>query len=193
MINVRQLPRPALAIGMLVVALLSWHFSSSKNEKAAAPAAAAPHIPNYFVRNLDMVSLGLDGRPERHIETINMIEYLDDETTEMETPFYTFYRPETPPWKVNSEMGWLSADGELALLSGRVTMTRAATLEQPPIKMVTSEVRIHPSSNYTETDNHVKITSGKDVITAVGMQAWLNEPGRVKFLSDVRATYEPRR
>jgi lipopolysaccharide export system protein LptC len=193
LISLPALPRPTLALAMLAVGIASWYLVSSPNDKPAGEPAAKAHVPSYFVRDLDMVSMGFDGLPERHIETIKMTEFFDDETTEMEKPFYTFFREDTPPWKIHAEQGWLSADGELALLSGRVTMEREASLTSLPLKMVTTDVRIQPSSNYLETDNHVKITSNDDVVTAVGMQAWLTEPGRVKFLSNVRAHYEIRR
>ena len=136
--------------------------------------------------------MGNDGLPERHVETSSLIQYLDDGTTEMESPRYNFYRQDGAPWQVKAEQGWLSSDGELALLSGRVTIIRAATKESPSFKMVTSDLRVQPGSNYMETDEHVNAKSGKDVIDAVGMQAWMGEPGRIKFLSEVRANYVPR-
>ena len=120
------------------------------------------------------------------------MQFQDDETTEMEAPKYDFFRPGQPSWHVQAEQGWLSADGELALLSGRVTIIRPASETTAPFKMVTSDLRIQPENNYLETDNAVKATSGKDQIDAIGMQAWMGPPSRIKFLSDVRSIYEPK-
>ena len=191
MIQLTQFPRPVLATSLMVIAIVGWLATGSQPGQQNKSSEKS-HIANYFVRDMDTVSMGFDGKPERQVETVRMTEFYDDETTEMETPFFTFYRSDTPPWKLHSEQGWLSADGELALLSGRVTMTRAATADSPAIKMVTSDVRIQPGNNYMETDNHVTITSANDSVNADGMQAWLDDPGRIKFLSNVRASYEPR-
>jgi lipopolysaccharide export system protein LptC len=192
LIGSASLPRPFLSGLLLAVALLSWYLSDSDNKKPAGQEETLPHVAKYFVRDLSMTSMGIDGQPERHIESSYVVQYLDDETTEMAAPVYMFYRTDQPPWHVQAERGWLSADGELALLSGRVTILRAASATTAPFKLVTSDLRIQPGNNYVETDNPVEANSGQDRITATGMQAWMGEPGRIKFLSNVRATYVPR-
>lgn len=192
MISLSSIPRPLLTASLVIIGLGSWYLASQDNGKTISSDQELPHVPQYFVRNLEMTEMGNDGLPERHVETSSLIQYLDDGTTEMESPRYNFYRQDGAPWQVKAEQGWLSSDGELALLSGRVTIIRAATKESPSFKMVTSDLRVQPGSNYMETDEHVNAKSGKDVIDAVGMQAWMGEPGRIKFLSEVRANYVPR-
>jgi lipopolysaccharide export system protein LptC len=192
LISLSSLPRPVLTAALLLTGLASWYLVNQKTVQEQQAGQELPHVPQYFVRNLDMTSMGTDGFPERHVESINMIQYLDDETTEMESPRYNFFRSQAAPWNVKAEQGWLSSDGELALLSGRVTIIRPAHEKTPSFKMVTSELRVQPDNNYMETDNHVNAKSGKDVIDAVGMQAWMGEPGRIKFLSEVKANYVPR-
>lgn len=192
MISLSSLPRPLLTTSLVIIGLGSWYLGSLSDEETAAGEQQLPHVPHYFVRNLEMTEMGNDGLPERHVETSNLVQYLDDHTTEMESPRYNFFRQDGAPWQVKAEQGWLSSDGELALLSGRVTIIRPATRDSASFKMVTSDLRVQPDSNYMETDNHVNAKSGKDVIDAVGMQAWMGEPGRIKFLSEVRANYVPR-
>lgn len=192
MINFGALPRPIFTASLAAAGLLAWYLSGQQESASVDNQQALPHVPRYFVRDLDMTSMSSEGLPERHVETRYVSQYLDDDTTEMESPRYHFFRSETPPWNVTAEQGWLSADGELALLSGRVTIIRPAGTNSAPFKLVTSDLRIQPDNNYIETDNRVKAKSGDDNIDAVGMQAWMNEPGRIKFLSDVRANYVPR-
>lgn len=192
MINGVSLPRPLLTTLLIVIVLISWFLAGSQKQDKPAYSDTLPHVPNYFVRNLSATSMGIDGLPESHIESSYVVQYLDDETTEMTAPKYRFYRPGLPTWHVQAEQGWLSADGELALLSGRVTILRPASDTTVPFKMVTSDLRIQPDNNYLETDNAVRVNSNSDQIDAVGMQAWMGEPGRIKFLSNVRAHYVPR-
>lgn len=192
MISLSSLPRPILSASLVFIGLGSWYLVNQGDEEIKKGHQELPHVPQYFVRDLDTTEMGTDGLPERHVETSNMIQYLDDNTTEMESPRYNFFRSDGAPWHVKAEQGWLSSDGELALLSGRVTIVRPATKDSASFKMVTSDLRVQPDSNYMETDNHVNAKSGKDVIDAVGMQAWMGEPSRIKFLSEVRANYVPR-
>ncbi|MEJ2214592.1 MAG: LPS export ABC transporter periplasmic protein LptC [Gammaproteobacteria bacterium] len=192
MISLKSFPRPYFTIGLLSVGIVGWYISGQVTQEKPRQEESAPHVPAYFVRNLYATSMGPDGLPIRKLETRYVVQWLDDETTEMETPRYYFHRQDGPPWYVTSEQGWLSADGEQALLSGRVTALRPAGENNPPFKMITRDLRIQPKNNYMETDHPVFAKSREDTIDAVGMQAWMNEPGRIKFLSDVRAHYVPR-
>jgi len=192
LISLSSIPRPGLSIGLIITGLISWYLASDNTIDPVPENTQKAHIPSYFVRDLSSTSMGPDGLAESHIETIKMVQYLDDETTEMTKPTYNFYRPNQPAWDIKSEQGWLSADGELALLSGRVTIIRPASQTTAPFKMVTSDLRVQPNNNYIETDNAVKANSGTDQIDAIGMQAWMGKPSRIKFLSNVRANYDPR-
>ncbi len=192
MINLKAFPRPIFTASLLVAGIIGWYLSGDTPLKESGEEEALPHVPAYFVRNLNSTSMGPEGLPERQLETRYVVQWLDDETTEMEAPRYNFHREIGPPWFVTSEQGWLSADGEQALLSGRVTVLRPAGEQNPPFKMITRDLRIQPKNNYMETDHPVFAKSREDTIDAVGMQAWMNEPGRIKFLSEVRANYVPR-
>lgn len=192
MIKLSSFPRPVLTVSLLLTGIIGWYLSGETTQQEPEKQETTPHVPAYFVRNLNSTSMGPAGLPERQLETRYVVQWLDDETTEMETPRYNFHREVGPPWYVTSEQGWLSADGEQALLSGRVTVLRPAGEENPPFKMITRDLRIQPKNNYMETDHPVLVKSRDDTIDAVGMQAWMNEPGRIKFLSDVRANYVPR-
>ncbi len=190
--NNLSFPRPILSGLFLLIVLVSWFIIGGQKSQQPVIAESTPHVPSYFVRDLRMTSMGSDGQPERYVESSYVVQYLDDETTEMESPKYNFFRPGQPPWRVTAEQGWLSADGELALLSGRVTILRSAGEKSVPFKLITSNLRIQPENNYLETDDPVKANSGSDQIEAIGMQAWMGQPARIKFLSDVRANYVPR-
>jgi lipopolysaccharide export system protein LptC len=193
LINLPRLTRPALSTPLLAIALLTW-FLAQRDSVAptAVQESGVPHVPSYYIRNLDTVTMNDQGMPMRTLQSPYVVEFLDDETTELTTPVFGVYRPDQPAWDIRSEHGWLSADGELALLSGRVTMIRPASRDTAPIKIVTSDLRIQPNNNYVETDNPVDAKSNSDHIEAVGMQGWLEQPGRIKFLSNVKARYEPR-
>jgi len=192
LINNLSFPRPVFGGLILLVVLITGLMTGGEKPQQPVVAESIPHVPSYFVRDLSMTSMGSDGLPERHVKSSYVVQYLDDETTEMQAPNYNFFRAGQPPWRVTAEQGWLSADGELALLSGRVTILRPAGENSAPFKLITSNLRIQPENNYLETDDPVKANSGSDQIDAVGMQAWMGKPARIKFLSDVRANYVPR-
>ena len=85
----------------------------------------------------------------------------------------------------------MSADGSLVLLSGEVLIQREADSNNRPVRILTRDVRVQPSEDYAETDEKVRVESESDWLDAVGMQAWLRPPSRLKFLSQVRGFYVP--
>lgn len=69
---------------------------------------------------------------------------------------------------------------------------REAGTTTRPMRIVTSELRVQPSEDYAETDEKVRVESDADWLDAVGLQAWLRPPSRLKFLSQVKGYYVPR-
>ena len=71
-----------------------------------------------------------------------------------------------------------------------MTIDREAGEDARPLHVVTRELRVHPKENYAETDQPLVAHSLGDRVTSVGLQAWFNEPIRLKFLSRVRGYHE---
>jgi lipopolysaccharide export system protein LptC len=71
-----------------------------------------------------------------------------------------------------------------------VTITRAEGPDSLPVQILTRDLRIQPDAKYAETDRHVEIFRQDDWMEADGAQVWFAEPGRIKFLSNVRGRYE---
>ncbi len=146
--------------------------------------------PDYYVEDFSITRMDLDGKLEQTLSAERMLHYPDDDSTELTRPHLVIYEEGAPPWKIKSETGWISGDGQLMLLNGEVKIARAAAPGVRPVRIDTRDLRVRPKENYAETDEKVKIRSLGDVQTSVGMQAWLNEPIRLKFLSKVRGHYE---
>ena len=69
---------------------------------------------------------------------------------------------------------------------------RDAYLSAPATRIVTRDLRVQPAQDYAETDEHVRVETDVDWLEAVGMQAWLRPPSRIRFLSRVKGYYVPR-
>ena len=148
------------------------------------------HSPDYFVEDFTVTDMDIDGKLEQTLSAERMLHYPDDDSTELTRPHLVLYEEGAPPWKIKSETGWVSGDGQLVLLNGVVKIDRAAAPGIRPVHIATHNLRVRPKENYAETDEKVRVHSLGDVQTSTGMQAWLNEPIRLKFLSKVRGHYE---
>ncbi len=184
--------RPILALVVIAAALLSWLLVGDDDAQRAATTQQDTREIDYTVTDLDVTRMTEAGLPAHRLRATLLHHFIDDQTTELTRPRLTVFQGDEPPWEVDAEQAWISPDGSLVLLSGEVVITRAAHANSPPVRMVTSEMRLQPRQDYAETDEKVRVETETDRLDAVGMQAWLRPPSRLKFLSQVKGYYVPR-
>jgi len=179
----------AIGIG----ALLWYRFEQIRSPSLPAPKDASHvAIPDYFVNRMRVTTLTPNGRPARTLWAEHLQHFGDHVKTELSTPHLTVYQGEQPPWEITADRGWASADGELMLLQGDVEIVRGGDTTTRPVHLQTRNLRIEPSKDYAETDEPVYIVSREDRIEAIGMQAWLRKPARLRLLNKARGHYVPR-
>jgi lipopolysaccharide export system protein LptC len=187
---------PLLALLLIAVAALSWWLLQAPVETGEAtaqgPRSGGPRQVDYTIAGLDVIRMTEAGRPAHRLRAERLRHFIDDDTTELSEPRLTVFQDESPPWEVEAEHALVSADGSLLLLSGEVRIDRAGDAENPPLRVLTRDLRVQPGEDYAETDEKVRVETDTDWIDAVGMQAWLRPPSRLKFLSQVKGYYEPR-
>lgn len=166
-----------------------------KNDSRDATTADADqqaktrHVPDYYMENFEMTTMDDQGRPGSLLVSDKMLHYPDDDSTELNEPVMTLYRETGKPWIVRSERGWVAADNELVLLSGNVIIERHSGPNNRPVTLYTDRLRIHPKTDFAETDQPVTMISENRKTTAVGMRAYVRK-GQLQLLDDVRAHYE---
>lgn len=185
-----MLERRNLIFGGLLLALLGgsqWLATTASND--SAPIEPETHDADYFVENFTNTNMDVTGRPFRRLRASKMLHFPDDDSTQLTNPYLTLYQDNVPLWKIQSERGWVSGDGELLLLKGRVVIDRTRTDKLRPLHIITRNLRLQPEQNYAETDEPVTITSEGSQLKSIGAQAWFSEPVKFKFLSNVRGQY----
>lgn len=173
---------------LLVVAGTLWLARQSTQEEPER--TAQEHRVDYYLEGVDTTLMDLSGKPGKRLIAERMTHFMDDDSTELKSPRLTLYDLDRPPWRVNSETGWLSGDGEVLLLQGAVRIDRFAAPGVRPMHITTRDLRVQPRDNYVETDADVHARSNQDRIDARGMQIWLQQPIRIKLLANVRGRYE---
>ncbi|MCK4743048.1 MAG: LPS export ABC transporter periplasmic protein LptC [Sulfuriflexus sp.] len=187
--NLRMLGVIAVLISLSGLAIWLQKSSGTQAETTAAKAANKKHSPDYFMEDFTITSMNEKGLPRSILVSAKMLHYPDDDSTELDKPFMTMIGEIGKPWKIKADRGWVSSNNELVLLSGNVRIDRLSGPNNRPVKLFTDKLRIHPESDFAETDRPVTMLSNKRRTTAIGMRAYIRE-GKLQLLDNVRVSYD---
>ena len=183
--------RPVLALLLLAAAGASWWLVESEPPSHEPAPTNGPRETDYYLTGFDVVQMDKTGHPAHRLSATRAHHYVDDDTTQLQRPRLTVYQADDPPWQVAADGALVSANGDLVLLSGDVSVTRDGGQRSRPVQITTRDLRVQPREDYAETDEKVRVETDRDWLDATGMQAWLRPPSRLKFLSQVKGYYVP--
>lgn len=179
-------------LGILTV-LAGWSWWLTQEDITPAPQSRETGSDDglaYYVRDFTIVTMNPAGQLTRSLSSESLNHFLTTEITLLDKPrLKIFAIGDSPEWRLRANHGRVSGDGEELFLSGDVKIDRESRAEDLPLQILTSEITIQPDKDYAETDAPVSITQGDSKISSTGMQAWLKEPGHIKFNSKTRGYY----
>jgi len=174
---------------LLSLLALTWWGLESDGSSADRAELGEEQVIDYFVEELELTTYGAEGAPLRHLQAEQLIHRRNSGQTLLSRPRFTLFRNGEALWHIASDSGVLTEDQSRLMLKGQVKIRRLPDPETAPLHIVTRNLLVEPQREYAETAEAVTITSNGNRIEAVGMQAWLRPPGRIKFLSQTRARY----
>lgn len=180
--------RALVGLVLLLGATLSWWLLKSLEVHQPSPPKKARHIPDYAMSRFILNAMDEDGRLHYRLYAKHMFHYLDDDTSSLEQPNMTVFKPGGASWNVYARRGWVSADQKNISLKGDVLIWRNALSNGSGVEIQTDELHIMPDKQYAETDRPVIISQEFGVTHAVGMRVNLKQ-GRMELLADVRGHY----
>lgn len=184
---------PLVAVALLALAAGSWWLTQGQDaDTTPSGQADEGRQPDYYVKGLALTTTDQDGNPTRSLSAAELRHFLQDESTELVQAALIIHTGSGTPWQIQAASGWVSADGELVLLKGPVTLNREGGPDNRPLSLETRDLRIQPREGYAETEEKVTVISDQDRVEAVGLQAWLKRPTRIKFLAQVKGRHVPR-
>ena len=189
----RRWQRSARPLGpfafLLVAAIATGWLLYDLDPSTLDTAPTSRHAPDFFVENFVTTTMDEQGQPKRRVQAEHMAHFTDTDTHELRRPYLQVFSTGVDPWHIRSERGWLSANGNVMLLLGRVHIWRNAPDGSKTMDIKTSDLRVLPESEYGETDKPVVITTPHSQSQSVGMRTFLGQ-GRMELLSQVRTVYE---
>jgi lipopolysaccharide export system protein LptC len=179
-----------LALTLLLALLLSlvwWIRELSSPE----PLKHQPskESPNAYAEQLKVLSFDTTGRLEQILITPHMEHYDSTNTSKLDEPVVWRFTTDSPPWRMQADKALAYDDEERVFLPGEVVINRDASPQQPPYHIVTRDLTLETATAHATTDQPVRIESGKQWITAIGMEGWFKTPTKLNLLNQVRAYY----
>ncbi len=175
-----------LVLGLFAAAS---YWLSINSQKSSARGGGDARLPDYEANDFSLVTLNRDGSPRRRLEGQRLRHFGKDRGTELIAPNFLLFEPRTAPWQARAEQGWLSGDGQILFLTGKVSLRREASANQPDFLLETRNVTLDLADDHLTTDAPVLIRNGANEARALGMEAWFGNQARVKLRSRVRVHY----
>lgn len=131
-------------------------------------------VADTFVNDAYIINYGETGKPKSQIIGEKLFHYPGNEDSEISKPIITFFREQGSPVLISADQGWSNHDGSRIILKGNTVISRERSEHNQYSQLKTPQLTIWPDKEYAETDEKIKITTDTTVVTAVGMQAYLD-------------------
>jgi lipopolysaccharide export system protein LptC len=180
-------PRQIVLVLLLAAAALSAWWLQPREETSSGPEEAADRRPDYTVERLTVTTMEERGRPDRRLVARELRHYPIDSSNELDEPLLTLFKEGEPPWRIRSESGRISDEGDELLLQGTVFIDREAGAGTRPVHIKTSYLLVRPEEDYARTERALHLTSGADWLSsAAGAELWFGDPLRIKLFGRAR-------
>jgi lipopolysaccharide export system protein LptC len=176
--------------GCLILLAAGSLWLTQRTQPGRQSTQALEHIPDYYLEGYTATVLDEEGKPSQRLVAEKLTHYPDDDSTELKQPRLTIFDEGRPPWRIRSETGWVSGDGEVILLQGKVNIDRSEVPGVRGMHIATRDLRVQSKDNYVESEAVITVRSGRDRLSAKGIQAWFSKPVRIKLLANVRGHHE---
>ncbi|MET0050869.1 MAG: LPS export ABC transporter periplasmic protein LptC [Candidatus Thiodiazotropha sp.] len=182
--------RRLLAPLLLLAAVLSlaW-WVNELSQPDSPPPEAAQNTPDAYADGLRVKRFDEQGLLIQDLQSPRMIHFEQVGVTEFTRPVLHQYSAQTPPWTLQAERGVARHHEEKLFLPGEVTIDRPGDEDIAPYHIRTRDLNLAMPGVHVTTDQSVTVTSREQRISGRGLDAWLQEPARLRLLHQVRGHY----
>lgn len=182
--------RITLTLLLLAGAIVSG-WSVWNQHKAKQPKIATQTQSDYVLHDFELTALDDAGKESFTLRAPRLAREPGKQSMALETPLFLVPDSENKYWEVRSNTGWISADGKLLELHGKVVTTSPPDAAQP-VTMNTEQLNVYPDTHSVSSPGLVTINQPGLTMHGRGMQGDLAAK-RFTLLSQTRTRYAPSR
>lgn len=180
---------PWILGGLLLAAIGYWNIRPQSFLQDQSPYSIESDV-DFYTLNSKTTLFRLDGKRQYELVSQKFEHLKSTDISLLTLPDLHLYRGTDLPWRVRSQRGEVSPNGNEVELIEQVRVERKDTKGRPVI-LTSERMTVFPDKNFAQTQQPVKIEMPSGVTTATGMKAYMDE-GKMHLLSNVRGEYERR-
>lgn len=127
------------------------------------------HDPDAIVENFMVRRFNTDGIVQSRLKAPHMLHYPDDDSSLVQKPFYTYYRPNLPDTTITGQQARVTEKGNHVYIWGNVIATRAASPTRSEMIARMPNITLRPDDGTGTTNSPVEITQAHSWMKGVGM------------------------
>lgn len=178
----------ALLLIVLLAIASGWFFDSI--DKNPIKTKEKPrHAPDYFLKNFTATTMDDKGKPAYKIKAGYLEHFPDDNSMELQQPFFTFYEKNVINWTAQSNNAVVLQADERINLNGAVVLNQISRYKNTrPMSLTAEQLTIEPKKNLAHTKLKIQLKKENSSIQAIGMRADMNK-NKIKFLTKTKSHF----
>ena len=177
-------------VALLLVALILGYWLYLHQRQTGLHPRSEGRLPDYTLEGVTLTSLNNTGKARYRINSPEMAHFIDDGSTELDSPVMLFFRDNAPPVEVQSERAWIAPGSSEILLIGEVIIVRPENDVRTTYTIVTRDLRVFPDQEAATTEEPVLAFNNTYHITGLGGSINLAN-GVLKIHNLARGVYVP--
>ncbi|WP_344808437.1 LPS export ABC transporter periplasmic protein LptC [Allohahella marinimesophila] len=189
--NAVRSKRLVLAVVLIVLTAAFW-YQAFNDEDVEVVRLADDAEPDAFILQASYRTYNLAGMLESRLESVRAEQFVDTDIGVLSLPRLDIHEEagERNFWHMSADKGTYDARYSVLTLDQNVEIL-GSTLENQPIRVLTSGLVYTMGDEHVETNNAVEVISGSDRIQGTGMELDMQQRA-VELKQDVRAIYQAR-
>lgn len=147
-------------------------------------------LPDGTMEDAFAIVIDKQGHPKMKISTPRMVHYAEQDTSNLTTPHFVFYRQSPEPWHVTSKHAKAVHGADDVYLWDNVVVRHPGDKRQPSTLIKTEKLTVHTAKETAETEELITMIRPNFIIRGIGMFADMTK-GDIHLFSNVRGEYVP--
>lgn len=127
------------------------------------------HDPDYVITGMEIRKLTKGGELQYVLVANEARHYPDDDSTDITSPYLTYFNPQKPNLYLSAQRARISADGETVQLNDDVRVKRDPTPDRLALFGYMPDLTINTEEETAFTGSPVRFTQGASWLKGVGM------------------------